>query len=152
MRIEKLRRRGKGAPPAHLMRFQRQWSTTLFMALALVLQVSLLRAQTRPVDEGQSDSSRVIQTFPEPEPLADETAINERKKVLRAEIAIDSTTTVRFYERPTTETVYNSSISVERGGTSIATYNVGNMIKHQALRLVHAALLRSGDTGMLVCE
>ena len=77
---------------------------------------------------------------------------SQHKKVLRAEIATDSTTTVRFYEEPTSETVYNSSISIERGGASIATYNVGKMIKHQPLRLVHAALIRSNDGGMLVCE
>ena len=72
--------------------------------------------------------------------------------MLRGEIAIDFSTTVRFYEDPTSETVYDSSISIERGGVSIATYRIGRTVNHQALQLVHAALIRSGDTGMLVCE
>ena len=103
------------------------------------------RAQTSP-------SSDAIQTFPLPEPQADDAAISDHKKVLRAEIAIDSTTTVRFYEQPTSVMVYNSTVSVERGGAVLATYNVGSLIKHQSLRLVHAALLRFGDSGVLVCE
>jgi hypothetical protein len=121
------------------------------MALTLVSGAFLVRAQTKPVEEGEAGSSLGIQTFPLPEPLADQVAIDERKKVLRAEIAIDSSTTVRFYEEPTSETVYDSSISIERGGASIATHKIGRMI-HQALRLVHTALIRSGERGMLVCE
>lgn len=132
---------------------QRQWSTVLFVLFALfLLQAWLCWAQTKPVGAGRANGSQGIQTFPEPEPQADAAAINGHKKVLRGKIAIDSSTTVRFYEEPKSETVYDSSISVERGGASIASYKVGRMIKHQALRLVHAALIRSGDTGMLVCE
>jgi hypothetical protein len=122
------------------------------VALALFSGASLIRAQTKPVEEGEGGISKGIQTFPLPEPQADRAALDERKKVLRAEIAIDSSTTVRFYEEPTSETVYDSSISIERGGASIATHNIGRMIKHQALRLVHTALIRSGEKGMLVCE
>ncbi len=130
----------------------RQRSTVLLVALALFLEVSLLRAQTKDVDAGKSVGAQVIQTFPEPEPDADRAAIDEHKKILRAEIAIDSSTSVRFYEEPTSVTVYDSSISVERGGRPIATYKIGRMIKHQTLRLVHAALIRSGDTSLLVSE
>jgi hypothetical protein len=137
---------------SRVIRSQRQWLTLLFVALALFSQASIGRAQTQPVGAGKADGSQGIQTFPEPEPQADEAAISGHKKVLRGKIAIDSSTAVRFYEEPTSETVYNSSISVERAGASIVSYKVGPMIKHQALRLVHAALLRSGDTGMLVCE
>jgi hypothetical protein len=131
---------------------QRQLQTVLFAALALFWQAALVQAQTAPIDLGKSSGAQPIQTFPEPGPQADEDAISRHKKVLRAEIAIDSTNTVRFYEEPTSERVYNSSISIERHGASIATYNVGKMIKHQPLRLVHAALIRSNDGGILVCE
>ena len=116
------------------------------MLLALVVSKGAsLWAQTSP-------GSDAIQTFPLPEPQADDAAISDHKKVLRAEIAIDSTTTVKFYEQPTSVTVYNSIVSVERGGAVLATYNIGSLIKHQSLRFVHAALLRSGDSGVLVCE
>lgn len=127
------------------MRLPKQSSLALLMAVALLPQSVSLRAQDKP-------QSGAIQTFPLPEPQADDAALSAHKKVLRAEIAIDSTTTVKFYEEPTSETVYNSTVSVERAGASIATYNVGSMVKHQALRLVHAALVRSGDAGMLICE
>jgi hypothetical protein len=137
---------------SQVIRFQRQWLTVLIVVITFFSQASLLRAQTKPVDEGKADSSQAIQTFPEPEPQADESAIDEHKKVLRAEIAVDSSTTVRFYEEPTSVTVYDSSISIERGSTSIASYKIGRMINHQPLRLVHAALIRSGDSGMLICE
>lgn len=119
-------------------------SIVLLLALA-VSKGATLQAQT-------SSSSDAIQTFPLPEPQADDAAISDHKKVLRAEIAIDSATMVKFYEQPTSVTVYNSTVSVERGGVALATYNVGSLIKHQSLRLVHAALLRSGDSGVLVCE
>jgi hypothetical protein len=124
----------------------------LFVALALYAGAARILAQEKPVDVGTSGDAPAIQTFPEPDPQADEEAIAGHKKVLRAEIAIDPTTTVRFYEAPTSETVYNSSISIERGGSSIVSYEVGKMIKHQPLRLVHAALIRSNDGGVLVCE
>ena len=137
---------------SRIIRSERHWSTALVVALVLFLHASLLWSQTKQEDGSKADSSQAIQTFPEPDPEADRVAINEHKRVLRAEIAIDSSTTVRFYEEPTSETVYDSSISIERGGASVATYKVGRMIKHQTLRLVHAALIRSGDTGMLVCE
>jgi hypothetical protein len=107
----------------------------------------LLRAQPKPVDS----SSQAIQTFPLPEPQADRVAIDERRKVLRAEILVTPSVTVRFYEEPTSETVYNSSITVEKGG-SVSTYRIGDLIKHQALRLVHTGLVQAGDSGMLVCE
>ena len=127
-------------------------SAVLLVMLALVWHAISVSAQMKPVVGGKTSVAMTIQTFPEPDPKADEDAIAQHKKVLRAEIAIDSATTVRFYEEPTSDAVYNSSISVDRGGASVATYNVGEMIQHQPLRLVHAALLRSGDTGMLVCE
>ena len=126
------------------MKSLRRASILLLLAL-VVSKGASLRAQTSP-------NSDAIQTFPLPEPQADDAAISDHKKVLRAEIAIDSATTVRFYEQPTSVTVYNSTVSVERAGAVLATYNVGNLIEHQSLRLVHAALLRSGDNGMLVCE
>jgi hypothetical protein len=102
--------------------------------------------------KGKKPNHEIIRTFPEPEPEDDDASIHEHKKVLRAKIVIDSATTVRFDEHPTSVSVYNSTISVEREGKAIAAFNIGEMIKHQQLRLVHAALLRSGDTGMLVCE
>lgn len=122
-------------------------AATLLVIVALLLGHWLLRAQPKPVDS----TGQAIQTFPLPEPQADRAAIDERKKVLRAQIPVTPSLTVRFFEEPTSETVYNSSITVESGG-SMSTYRIGELIKHQALRLVHTALIRSGDTGMLVCE
>ena len=136
-----------------MIRSYRKLATLLLVVLALCLQSSLLRGQKKQVGAGKADSNaEAIQTFPEPEPQADRVAIDGHKKVLRGEVALDSITTVRLYEKPTSETVYDSSVSVERGGIPIATYRVGRMIKHQALRLVHTVLIRSGDGGMLVCE
>jgi hypothetical protein len=127
-----------------MIRSLKRWLIMLLMAMVVLMLCTMLaKAQVR---------SDAIQTFPLPAPKDDDAALSAYKKVLRAEIAIDSTTTVRFYEQPTTVTIYNSSISIERGGASVATYNIGSMIDHQALRLVHTALLRSGETGMLVCE
>ncbi len=122
------------------------------VALGLLIQASLLWSQTKGTEGNTADSSDGIQTFPEPDPDSDRAAIDAHKKVLRAELAINSSTTVKFYEQPTSETVYGSSIEIERGGVSRATYRVGRMIGHQALRLVHTALIRFGDKGMLVCE
>jgi hypothetical protein len=111
-----------------------------------------MQAQEEPVDMSKPIDAQLIQSFPEPDPQADEGAIAGHKKVLRGEIAIDPVTTVRFYEQPTSETVYHSSISIERGQTLIANYEVGKMIGHQPLRIVHAALIRSDNGGVLVCE
>jgi hypothetical protein len=126
--------------------FRAQW-TSLLLAVLLVLF-------SRDGLQGQLESRGVgsIQTFSEPDPQSDHLAINEHKKVLRAEVAIGPNTTVRFYEQPTSMAVYNSTVSVERDGLEIATYPVAKMIRHQTLRLVHTALLQSGDTGMLIGE
>ena len=122
------------------MKSLRRASIALLLALVVSKGASLW-AQTSRVSDA-------IQTFPLPEPQADDAAISDHKKVLRAEIAIDSTTTVKFYEQPTSVTVYNSIVSVERGGAVLATYNIGSLIKHQSLRFVHAALL---DPATLAC-
>jgi hypothetical protein len=124
--------------------------TVLFVAL--FFGAVRIQAQEKPVDMSKPVDAQLIQLFPEPDPKSDEDAITGHKKVLRGEIAIDPATTVRFYEEPTSETVYHSSISIERGQTSIANYEVGKMIGHQPLRLVHAALIRSDNGGVLVCE
>jgi hypothetical protein len=132
---------------------QRHVKAVLVAALTLYAGAARTLAQEKPVGMGTVGDVPSIQTFPEPDPQADENAISQHSKVLRAEIAIDPTTTVRLFEEPTSETVYNSSISIERGRASIATYNVAKMIQHQTLRLVHAALIRSNSSeGMLVCE
>jgi hypothetical protein len=93
-----------------------------------------------------------VQTFPWPAARSDDSAINNHRKVLRAEVLIRPDTWVRFYEQPTSITEYNSTVSVQHGQRVIATYPVGRMIQHQALRLVHVALLRSGDSGTVVAE
>ncbi len=116
-----------------------------FLLAMTAAQSATLHGQAKPNPD-------VIQTFPLPEPKADDAAVSGRKLVLRGKIAIDATTTVNFYEQPKSETVYNSLVRVERKGVSIARYNVGEITKHQSLRLVHAAIIRSGETGMWVCE
>lgn len=128
------------------IRFKKHW--TFFLLAIVLFSRDSLRAQGRLEDSNVG----TIQTFPEPDVQSDHIAIDGHKKILRVEVTITPGTIVRFYEQPTSMAVYNSTVSVERDGSVIATYPVGRMIRHQALRLVHMVLLKSGDTGMLVGE
>ncbi|GEM_PF-5184607 len=81
-------------------------------------------------------------------------AIRERKKLLRGRILIDNNTEVSFYEEPKDARYFvNSTIVVKRRGRAAETYDVGDLISHQALSLVHVAFVpaRNHET-MLVCN
>jgi len=91
--------------------------------------------------------------FVRPSPNEYMNAIEKAKKVLRARIVLDGSTTVEFYERPKDIDFYNSTIVVNRRGEASRSYNIGNLIKHQALSLVHVGIVPSGDdAGMLIAE
>lgn len=124
--------------------------TRLAATLLLASISSLFGACELPAQEDLKVG--VIQTFPLPNPQSDEAALTAHKKVLRAEVRVNPKMTIKFYEQPTDATVYNSTVSVERGERVIATYPVGKMIRHQALRLVHIVLLQTGESGSLVAE
>lgn len=80
-------------------------------------------------------------------------AIDEKKAVLRARVVLGGSTTVEFYERPRDIDFYDSTIVVDRQGQVSRSYNVGELINHQALSLAHVAIVPSGSgAGMLVCE
>ncbi len=114
--------------------------------LGFALQASTNLPQTNTAGPGQ------IQAYRWPDPIDDDAAIDAHKTVLRAEVSIDAYTTVKFFEQPKSELIYESSTSIERNGAVVVKFNVGRMIKHQTLRLSHTALLKKGDIGMLVCE
>jgi hypothetical protein len=91
--------------------------------------------------------------FVRPSPAEYMKAIDENKEVLRARIVLDGSTTVEFYERPKDIDFYDSTIVVNRRGAASQIYNVGDLIKHQALSLAHVGIVPSGNgAGMLVCE
>ena len=91
--------------------------------------------------------------FVRPSPAEYMKAIDENKEVLRARIVLDEATTVEFYEKPKDIDFYDSTIVVNRRGVASRSYNVGDLIKHQALSLVHVGIVPSGKgAGMLVCE
>ena len=91
--------------------------------------------------------------FARPSPAEYMKAIAENKEVLRARIVLDGSTTIEFHERPQDIDFYDSTIVVNRRGEASRSYNVGNLIKHQALSLVHVGIVPSENgAGMLVCE
>jgi hypothetical protein len=91
--------------------------------------------------------------FVRPSPAEYTKAIDEEKEVLRARVVLDDSTTVEFYERPKDIDFYDSTIVVNRRGHASRSYDVGDLIKHQALSLAHVAIVPSGNgAGMLVCE
>lgn len=95
----------------------------------------------------------VIRMFLSPSPTEYMQAIDKSRQILRAKIMLNESRTVEFYERPKSIDFYNSTIVVsQRGGVS-RSYNVGALIKHQALSLAHVGIvpLQNG-AGMLVCE
>jgi hypothetical protein len=94
-----------------------------------------------------------VQGFVRPSPNEYMKAIDDNKEVLRAKVALDGSTTVEFYERPKDIDFYDSTIVVNRRGDASRSYNIGDLIKHQALSLAHVGIVPSGNgTGMLVCE
>lgn len=91
--------------------------------------------------------------FVRPSPDEYMKAIDENKQVLRARIVLGEATTVEFYERPRDIDFYDSTIVVNRPGIPSRSYNVGDLIKHQALSLVHVGIVPSGKgAGMLIGE
>jgi hypothetical protein len=91
--------------------------------------------------------------FMRPSPAEYMKAIDEEKELLRARVVLDGSTTVEFYEKPKDIDFYDSTVVVNRRGVASRSYNVGDLIKHQALSLVHVGIVPSGDgAGMLICE
>ncbi len=124
---------------------------------APALQSSRGDSETTSSDDVNVDwmnqKSPAIHTFVSPSPAEYQKAIDGDKYVLRARILLDSSTTVEFHERPKDIDFYDSTIVANRRGHASRSYNVGNLIKHQALSLAHVAIVPSGSgAGMLVCE
>jgi len=95
----------------------------------------------------------VIHAFSSPSPDEYQKVIDADKNVLRARILLDGSTTVEFHEHPKDIDFYDSTVVVNRKGEQSRSYNIGELIKHQALSLAHVAIIPSTDgTGMLVCE
>lgn len=126
------------------------WLRGVFFACLLFMQPFYLSAKGQP--SKAKGNATEIKTLPEPDPQESEAAIDRHTPILRAKIELDWALTVTFWEKPTSTTVYNSSITVERNGATIATYPVGEMIQHQSLRLVHVALIRTGLAATLAAE
>lgn len=125
--------------------------------VALYLQLSEIETKATDADavilDWANQKTPNIHMFVRPTPDQYEKAIDENKELLRAKIALDGSTTVEFYERPKDIDFYDSTIVLNRTGGPRRSYNVGNLIKHQALSLAHIGIVRSGDdTGMLICE
>lgn len=127
------------------------------VSVALGASSSSAGAQAKIADNLTVDwaSQKVPAThmFVRPSPAEYMKAIDEKKEVLRARVVLDGSTTVEFYERPKDIDFYDSTIVVNRRGHASRSYDVGNLIKHQALSLVHVAIVPAGNgAGMLVCE
>lgn len=131
----------------------------------IVVAISALLMSSLPVQssEGASETPVVVnwsvqqtpttRTFVRPSPAEYIKAIDENKQMFRAKITVDGSTSVEFYERPKDIDFYNSTVVVNRQGEPVQTYDIGELIKHQALSLVHVAIVPLGaGTGMLVCE
>ena len=102
---------------------------------------------------GANRKTTAIHAFVGPTPAEYQKAIDEEKEVLRAKVVLDDSTTVEFYEKPKDIDFYDSKIVVNRQGIASRSYNVGELIKHQALSLAHVAIVPTGNgAGMLVCE
>lgn len=100
-----------------------------------------------------NQKTAAMHAFVAPTPAEYQKAIDEEKEVLRATVMLDSSTTVEFYEKPKDIDFYDSTIVINRHGIANRSYNVGELIKHQALSLAHVAIVPTGNsTGMLICE
>lgn len=100
----------------------------------------------------QKESSYSIQTFPWPEPKADQQLIIDKKQVLRARLEINISTLIEVFERPKDVDYYDSLVIVHRKDFSPQYFNIGRMIKGgQILRLVNTALFYTEEhAGVLV--
>jgi hypothetical protein len=106
-----------------------------------------------PVLSWGNQETPAIRAFMRPTPAEYMKAIDESRRLLRAKIALDNSTTVEFYEKPTDIDFYDSTVVVSRQGKTSRTYEVGRLVGHQALSLAHVAIVLSGrGAGILVCE
>jgi hypothetical protein len=106
-----------------------------------------------PVIDWSAQKTAVIRQFIAPAPAEYMKAIDDEREVVRARIVLDASTTVELSERPRDIDYYDSTIQVERKGHPVRRYKVGELMKHQALKLAHVALVPTSDaSGMLVFE
>jgi hypothetical protein len=121
--------------------------------MLLSLSPAAARSQSDATVNWKNQKTATVHAFVGPTPTEYQKAIDEEKEVLRARVVLDGATTVEFYERPKDIDFYDSTIVVNRRGGAIRSYNVGELIKHQALSLARVGIVPSGDgSGMLVCE
>lgn len=100
-----------------------------------------------------SQKTPTTRMFVRPSPAEYMKAIDNNRQVLRAKVLLENATTVEFYERPKDIDLYNSTVVVSRQGKAARSYNIGELIKHQALSLVHIGIVPLPEGGgMLVCE
>ena len=93
-----------------------------------------------------------IEGFVRPKPADYMKIIDEDRQIVRARITLADSITVDLTERPKDIDFYDSTVEVNRQG-KIMTYNVGNLINHQALSLAHVAIVPFGQgAGLLICE
>lgn len=120
----------------------------------------LMLLSLSPAARSQSDATvnwknqkiATVHTFVGPTPTEYQKAIADDKELLRAKVVLDGSTTVEFSEKPKDIDFYDSTIIVNRRGTS-RSYDVGELINHQALSLARVGIVPSGNgSGMLVCE
>jgi hypothetical protein len=125
----------------------------IIAGLMLLSLSSAARSQSDATVNWAGQKTPAIHEFMRPSPAEYQKAIDEDKEVLRAKVVLDGSTTVEFYEKPKDIDFYDSTVVVNRRGVASRSYNIGELIKHQALSLGHVAIVSSSDsTGMLVCE
>lgn len=100
-----------------------------------------------------SQKTPTTRMFVRPSPAEYMKAIDNDAQVLRAKVSLEHSTIVEFYERPRDIDVYDSTVVVSRQGEAARSYNIGDLVKHQALSLAHIGIVPSAEGGgMLVCE
>jgi hypothetical protein len=93
-----------------------------------------------------------VREFTWPKPDEYMAAIEAHRRIFRVKVTLPGSTTIEFYERPQDIDFYDSTAVVYRQDGGRRSYDVGDLIHHQALHLSAVAIVPSvNGTGRLIC-
>jgi hypothetical protein len=105
-----------------------------------------------PTLDWSDQKTPAIHEFTWPKPDEYMAAIEAHRIILRTRVTLPGSIRVEFSERPKDIDFYDSSSEVFRQDGGRRTYDVGELIHHQALHLTAIALVPSvNGTGRLIC-
>ena len=127
--------------------------TIAIQMLSLFVLVGIVVGQATDGAKGKVASASEIKTFPVPDPMVYDWAVENHRTIWRAKITLNGSMHVKLLEKPKSIENNDSILEIHVSGKHPRTFEIGRLLKCPELRFVHAALIHTDSTrGMLVLE